>query len=206
MVRTIAARGHEIASHGMTHALVDRLSRRDFLASAIDSRRFIEDTVGGPVRGYRSPSFAAVRIMSVAADVLAEAGYSYDSSAHAGRSMFGGTTAAPMRTRLPNGLLEFPVSSLYVGESGLSVGSSFYCRRLPPAVHRRLLARAARAAGGLHVYFHPFEITGDPGPCPSPLAHPSYFFYAFGMRRGAARVRRMVADRTYVPIGALAGA
>ena len=43
LVREIAARGHEVASHGMDHRMLTELSPAEFLQQARDSRALLED-------------------------------------------------------------------------------------------------------------------------------------------------------------------
>jgi polysaccharide deacetylase family protein (PEP-CTERM system associated) len=58
LIRRIAAAGHEIASHGHAHELVDSLSVARFRADVERSKSVLEDLVGVEVRGYRAPSFS----------------------------------------------------------------------------------------------------------------------------------------------------
>lgn len=205
LVRCIYAAGHSIASHGMTHELVSRLSRPAFISSLRDSKRLLEDLIGTAVLGYRSPSFSSVRVIETAMHLIRDAGYTYSSSAHFGRTAFGEIPGrvAPLRIRLSNGLVECPISTVFAGGRGVSIGSSFYCRRLPTAVHRRLLAGAEHAAGGVHVYFHPFELAAEPVAWRRRLAHPCLLVYAGSRHRGADRLRSMITSRRYVPIESL---
>ena len=80
MVRAIATAGHEIASHGQEHELVERLGPDGFRASVRRSRASLEDISGQPVKGYRAPSFSIVPGLEWAFDVLLEEGYRYDAS------------------------------------------------------------------------------------------------------------------------------
>ena len=81
LVRAIAARGHEIASHGYAHRLVydqtpDGVPRRRAPREGACSRT----SSGGAVDGYRAPSFSVTPRSLWALDVLIEEGYRYDAS------------------------------------------------------------------------------------------------------------------------------
>lgn len=205
LVRRIADAGHSLASHGMTHEHVSRMTRAAFASSLVDSRRLIEDTTGAAVAGYRSPSFSSVRVMATAIELIREAGYLYSSSAHFGRATFAGSfgRVSPLAIRLPNGLVDYPITTVFAFGRGVSIGSSFYCRRLPGALHRHLLAGASRAVGGVHVYFHPFELAAESITWRRRLASPRLLAYTACPRRGAKRLRRLIAGRCYAPIETL---
>src|SRR5439155_10978848 len=80
MVRRIAAAGHEIGSHGMSHRMITELTPEEMRAEARDSRRLLEDVSGSRVEGYRAPSYTINPRTRWALDVLVEEGYTYDSS------------------------------------------------------------------------------------------------------------------------------
>ncbi|TMQ58787.1 MAG: DUF3473 domain-containing protein [Candidatus Eisenbacteria bacterium] len=52
LVRAIAGRGHEVASHGVSHRMLTELSPSEFRAEAVDSRLLLESSVY-PIRGRR---------------------------------------------------------------------------------------------------------------------------------------------------------
>jgi len=78
LLREVASRGHEIASHSVTHpipfatlpaAVIDREVR--------ESRQRLEDAVGHAVVGFRAPGWD---VNSAALAAIAAAGYRYDAS------------------------------------------------------------------------------------------------------------------------------
>ena len=80
LVREIAERGHEVASHGWDHKRVTHQSAQAFRDSVRRTKRFLEDLVGQQVLGFRAPSCSIVPGKEWALDVLLEEGYRYDSS------------------------------------------------------------------------------------------------------------------------------
>jgi polysaccharide deacetylase family protein (PEP-CTERM system associated) len=74
LVREIAARGHEVASHGMNHQMLTELTPRSFREDARESKAVLEDLAGAPVLGFRAPSYSVNRTTLWAIDVLAETG------------------------------------------------------------------------------------------------------------------------------------
>ena len=57
VVRRIAAAGHEIGSHGMSHTMLTELTPDQVRIELRDSRRLLEDLCGSRVEGYRAPSY-----------------------------------------------------------------------------------------------------------------------------------------------------
>ena len=101
LVKRIAAAGHEIASHGYGHRLVYDQTRKAFREDVRRAKTLLEDACGGPVHGYRAPSYSIVPRSLWALDVLIEEGYSYDASIFpdASRSLWHPRVGTRTRTR-----------------------------------------------------------------------------------------------------------
>ncbi len=80
LVRAIGRGGHEVASHGYGHQMITRLSRAEFAEDIRRGKGAVEDAAGTAVIGYRAPTFSVVRETLWSLDILAEAGFRYDSS------------------------------------------------------------------------------------------------------------------------------
>src|SRR5712692_1618666 len=80
VVRRVAKRGHEIACHSLRHRIVYEMSPAEFLADTSAAKKLLEDVSGTRVLGYRAPSFSITRGSLWAFSVLAELGFTYDSS------------------------------------------------------------------------------------------------------------------------------
>jgi peptidoglycan/xylan/chitin deacetylase (PgdA/CDA1 family) len=81
LIADAARRGHEIASHTMTHRHLTRLTVAERRSELHASREALEQSLGVPVSGLRAPGFVLDEETLVMA---AEAGYRYDSSAFIG--------------------------------------------------------------------------------------------------------------------------
>jgi hypothetical protein len=166
VVERIAAAGHEVASHTHTHRHLSELDegeRRDELAR---SKERLEAVTGEPVTGFRAPSFD---MGPGHFRTLAEAGYGYDSSVVACRSIpgwYGGefdakrpTAASAVDPAAPDGLAEVPVSvmpRLRLPLTGTWIrffGVSY------TILGMRLLARRGIAPV---LYVHPWELVDLP--------------------------------------------
>ena len=82
LITAAAARGHEIASHTVTHRRLTALAPDERRKELENSRRSLEDAIGRPVSGFRAPGFGLDRDTL---RLVAEAGYHYDSSVFLGR-------------------------------------------------------------------------------------------------------------------------
>jgi hypothetical protein len=80
VVRRIVTRGHEVASHSMTHRLpFAQLAPRDLRLEVRGSKVLLEELAGGRVSGFRAPSWDSNEALL---HELAAAGYRYDSSTY----------------------------------------------------------------------------------------------------------------------------
>jgi polysaccharide deacetylase family protein (PEP-CTERM system associated) len=179
LVREIAARGHEVASHGMDHRLLTELTPAEFLDQARDSRAILEDLAQAPVLGFRAPSYSVGKGTLWAIDVLARAGYAYDSSVFPIRGRRYGYPEGPTRPgRLAvngsAGIAEFPLSTVRLGPVRLPVLAGAYLRLLPRWVSARALDYHRERRIPVIVNVHPWEIDpGQPtvGPSRGPWTH-----------------------------------
>ena len=166
VVRRIAAAGHEVASHGMDHRMLNTINTEAFRANLQDSRKVLEDLTGQPVRGYRAPTFSITHKTAWAIDVLAECGFAYDSSVFPIRHDRYGVPDAPRtihRALGPGGgsVIEFPPTTVRIAGANLPLGGGGYLRLLPVCLLAWALRAAARKGGEAMVYLHPWEL--DPG-------------------------------------------
>ena len=165
MVRSIAGRGHEIASHGMSHRMITELTEVEFRAEALDSRRILEDLCGARVIGYRAPSYSVSLSTLWALEVLRETGYEYDSSIYPiGGRRYGypGGPVVPVRMAAGKGdIAEFPLPSIPIGPFRLPVLAGAYLRLLPTWVSLAAAGYHKRRGIPLVLNVHPWEIDPD---------------------------------------------
>jgi len=165
MVRRIAAGGHEIGSHGMSHRMLTELTPAEVRVEARDSRRLLEDVSGTRVEGYRAPSYTIDRRTLWALDALVEAGYTYDSSMFPIRGRRYGHPEGPTwPTRLSigrSGIAEFPMTTIGVGPVRLPVLAGSYLRLLPAWFSMAAVRYQQLRNLPVVINIHPWEI--DPG-------------------------------------------
>ena len=195
MIRRISQAGHEVASHGMGHSMISRLSRREFRQELLDSRRVLEDTVGWTVAGYRAPTFSITHRTAWALDVLAEAGFAYDSSVFPIRHDRYGVPDAPRFAHKavgPGGgcLLEIPPLTMRALGANIPVGGGGYFRLLPLSVVRGAIGSAARLGRPAMIYLHPWEL--DPLQPALPMSRLNRLRHRFGLTRTERNLRKLL--------------
>jgi polysaccharide deacetylase family protein (PEP-CTERM system associated) len=207
LVRTIAERGHEIASHGSDHRRVTTLTREEFRESVRSSKRILEDVSGRSVFGYRAPNFSIVRGAEWALEILVEEGYRYDSSLLPARrrgSGYVGGKRDPHTLTLESGTLEeIPPATLKFGRTVLPAGGGAYFRHLPYAfVHSALRAAERRGAPGTF-YIHPWELDPDQPRVKAPFL--TTLRHYGGLTRTVPRLRRLLSSFRFQPIATTLG-
>lgn len=163
LVREIAARGHEVASHGMSHRLIYSQNAEVFREETRKSKQILEDTCQRPVIGYRAATYSITKRSLWALDILCEEGFRYDSSIFPMRhDRYGIPEAEPFphlrTTPLGQTLVEFPISVARVGMLKVPVAGGGYFRLFPYAVTRWGLQRINRTGHSFVFYLHPWEV------------------------------------------------
>jgi polysaccharide deacetylase family protein (PEP-CTERM system associated) len=167
LVREIHQRGHEVASHGMSHKLVYDQTPEEFASETYESKALLEDIIGAPILGYRASTYSITKRSLWALDILHEAGFTYDSSIFPIRhDLYGIPDApvAPARIATPKGasIVEFPMSTAPMLGARLPVSGGGYFRLLPYWLTRSGLRKLnTRLQRPFIFYLHPWEV--DPG-------------------------------------------
>ncbi|MFN8065281.1 MAG: XrtA system polysaccharide deacetylase [Vicinamibacterales bacterium] len=165
LVREIVAQGHEVASHGYNHQLAYLLTPQQFREDVRSAKATIEAVAGRPVLGYRAPSYSIVSSNLWALDVLIEEGYVYDASIFPIRHDRYGIPDATRHIhelKRPTGtLLEFPVSTVRMGNINLPVTGGGYFRLLPYQWTTWGIRRVNNEGQPAMFYVHPWEIDPD---------------------------------------------
>jgi len=168
VVRLIFDRGHEVASHGFNHELIDKLTPERFREDISTAKAILEDITGVVVWGYRAPSWSVTRQnMEWFYDILAEAGYSYSSSVYPGRTHLFGIPDFPSFPHYPDlgtktaSILEIPQTMATVCGKKIGFSGGFFLRLLPTKFIRRNIDRVNRIGLPVFIYLHPREIDID---------------------------------------------
>jgi polysaccharide deacetylase family protein (PEP-CTERM system associated) len=194
LVREIAERGHEVASHGSDHRQVTLMTREEFRESVRSTKSALEEITGQPVLGYRAPNFSIVRGGEWALEILVEEGYRYDSSLFPGRRKGSGYDDGerdPHELKLAAGTLhEIPPATLEFANSIIPAGGGAYFRHLPYGFVRSALLAAERRGVPGTFYIHPWELDPDQPRISAPFL--TTLRHYGGLARTAPRLDRLL--------------
>ncbi len=199
LIREIAARGHEIASHGYSHQLVYRQSPAEFRDETARSKQLLEDMVQQPITGYRAASYSITRQSLWALDILAELDFRWDSSifpVYHDRYGIPDSPTHPYRIATSNGasLLEFPLTTAKLGSYRAPAAGGGYFRLYPYALSRQLFKIATNANTTPAIfYLHPWEIDPDQPRVPG-ASLLSRFRHYNNLARCLPRLRAMLSE------------
>ena len=206
LIRQIADASHEIACHSHRHRLIYQMTPQEFLEDTYRAKNVLEQAGGQLVRGYRAPSFSLTENSLWAFNVLAELGFTYDSSIFPVRHPNYGMPAAPrtpFRVDTPFGpIVEFPMPTLELAGRRSPIGGGAYLRLLPYWYTRwamRYLNRSEQRP--VCVYLHPWELDPEQPKMQGRLT--ARIRHYIGLRGVQKKLRRMLRDFEFAPMGEL---
>ena len=203
LILEIANRGHEVACHGYSHQLVYNQSPDVFRQETIRSKSLLEDIVQRPVRGYRAASYSITRRSLWALDILAEAGFDYDSSIFPVRHDRYGIPDSPefpyvLDTPEGNKLVEFPLSTAKLMKYKLPIAGGGYFRLYPYWLSRAGLRQINRKEKPFIFYLHPWEV--DPEQPRISASRLSRFRHYNNLDKCEDRLRQLTSDFQFTTV------
>lgn len=199
LVKTIHAQGHEIASHGYSHQLIYRQSPTVFREETSKSKQILENLLQVPITGYRAASYSITRNSLWALDILAELGFTWDSSIFPTRHDNYGIPGSPeepywITTEKGAKLLEFPLTTAKVLGQAIPAAGGGYFRQYPYFLSRWLFERASLNQTKPQIfYLHPWEIDPDQPRVPNASWFSNFRHYT-NLKRCLPRLERMIDD------------
>jgi polysaccharide deacetylase family protein (PEP-CTERM system associated) len=163
LVRRIAAAGHEVGCHSFAHPVVYEMDAAAFREDTRRGRDALAEALGEAPRLYRAPSFTITPRSYWALEILAEEGFTVDSSLFPVSHPRYGNPRGPRRPFLlggrDDGLLVLPMTTLRLPGRNLPFSGGGYFRLLPLWAIRGAASWVRRRQGEPVVwYFHPWEL------------------------------------------------
>ena len=162
LIAAIAARGHEMGTHGYAHQLVYDQTPQEFERELRHSKDIIERITGAEVIGYRAPSLSITNQSLWALEILARNGIRYDTSIFPivhNRCGIWNAERFPHKLEL-NGsfMMEFPCSTVEVLGLRFPFCGGGYLRLLPYPIIRSCIRRINEQGFPVMIYLHPWEL------------------------------------------------
>jgi polysaccharide deacetylase family protein (PEP-CTERM system associated) len=180
LLREVQSRGHELACHSYWHRTVYSLTPDEFREDTRQAKHVIEDATGVIVNGYRAPSWSITKSCLWALDILAEEGFTYDSSIYPiHHDLYGvpGAQRFPYTHACANQLTlrEFPPATLRFLATNFPAAGGGYLRIFPSAFTELAFRRFEKNGERVVVYLHPWELDPEQprisGPLKSRVRH-----------------------------------
>ncbi len=193
LIQKVAQQGHEIGCHNYAHLRVFDLGRDEFREKISAAKRRLEDVSGQKVYGFRAPDFSITDKSVWALDILKETGFVYDSSIYPFglHDVYGIKGAQTHIHKLPNGLIEFPMSTTEVFGRRIPFGGGGYFRLYPLWLTEMFLSRLNKRGTPCMFYIHPYEI-GPVIPKVRELSASRKFRHYYNCKNGRSRTSKLL--------------
>ena len=196
MIRRIVGQGHELASHGWSHVRVTQQQPSEFRQDILRTKALLEDVSGQDVIGYRAASYSIGANNLWALELLQETGHRYSSSIYPIRHDLYGMPDAPRFAFSPGNddFLEFPVTTVRLGNRNLPCGGGGWFRLVPYAGMRWAIRRVNKVDQEAAIfYFHPWEIDPEQ-PRQQGIDAKTKFRHYLNLERMQPRLSRLLDD------------
>lgn len=211
LIREIHLRGHEIASHGMSHRPLWEIGRDGFCQEMDEFTHLMNGILGEGIciKGYRAPSFSLDNSTKWALEVLKKKGYKYDSSIFPVKNKLYGLNGAPLGVYSPSFLdlkrvdseespLEFPLSVFDFFGLKIPVAGGFYFRVMPLCLVKKILKKINKSRPFVF-YLHPWECDSKI-PRVKGLSLVDYFITYWGISRTFRKLEDLLDSFSFGPI------
>jgi polysaccharide deacetylase family protein (PEP-CTERM system associated) len=190
LVRNVAQAGHEIGCHNYLHLRIYDTPQSEFKENLTAAKSDLEDISGQPVYGFRAPDFSITEKSIWALDILKELGFVYDSSIYPFglHDVYGIKDADPSIHTLPNGLIEFPLSTTKLLGKRIPFGGGGYFRLYPLVLTDLFLSKLNGQGFPAMFYIHPYEV-GPAIPRIAELSAYRKFRHYYNCKNGTRKFR-----------------
>ena len=205
IVKKIVAQGHELASHGYSHQLVYSQSPEVFREETYKSKQILEEQGQQAVVGYRAASYSITAKSLWALDILADLGFTWDSSIFPikhDRYGMPGSPERPYKIITSSGaeITEFPLTTAKIGRLSVPAAGGGYFRQYPYFLSKFLFNRASLNQTRPQIfYLHPWEIDSA-----QPRVEGASLFSRFrhytNLKRCLPRLERMIDDFPFTTV------
>jgi len=200
LVKAAARAGHEIACHSYAHIRIFGIDKDEFKEKISAAKHRLEDVSGQRVYGFRAPDFSITKSSIWALDVLKEAGFVYDSSIYPFglHDVYGIKDADASIHKLPNGLIEYPLSTIELCGVRLPFGGGGYFRLYPLWLTKYFMNTLNKRGVNCMAYIHPYEVGPVIPRIPGLSAHRKFRHY-YHCKKGGRRIEKLLQAFKFAP-------
>lgn len=212
LIKEIYNKGHELASHGMSHLPLWNLNYDKFDIELKDFNNLIKKILGNKVKieGFRAPTFSLDHTTKYALKCLINNKFSYDSSIFPLRTPLYGVKNAPTSIYKPriseinlndnqSKIVEFPLSVINFKNLKIPISGGFYLRIIPYFVYKILLKMINKRKKPFIIYFHPWEIYPKTFRIKM-INFFKYFITYFGINNAFKKIEKLLRDFEFAPV------
>jgi polysaccharide deacetylase family protein (PEP-CTERM system associated) len=172
LIKEINAGGHELGVHGYDHLVFSKMNAAKAFEEISRAKKLIEDISGSGVYGHRAPAFSISPITKWGIDIIAEAGFTYDSSIMPSKFSRHGWPdfshdIIKVETQKGNSIIEVPMTTDSILGLNFPVCGGGYLRLFPSSFTENSFMRIAKKRPVI-VYMHPYEVDTE--------KYPDYYF------------------------------
>jgi polysaccharide deacetylase family protein (PEP-CTERM system associated) len=199
LIRTISDKGHEIATHGLSHTKIYDLTPEKFEDELANSITLLTQATGKTILGHRAPYFSITNDSIWSLDILKRNGIAYDCSIYPGanyRYGIDGTPDNPYSVE-GSGIAEFPVSILRIGGKKAGLGGAYF-RILPYSLTKAGILAYNKTGHPAIFYLHPWEF--DPEHPKTDFPKKAQLTHYFNLKSTERKFRKLLRDFNFAPV------
>lgn len=200
IIKQIANKGYEIATHSDRHQLAFEQSPAEFRADLERSIKCLEDVSDIKIKSYRAPGFSLTEENKWVFEELIAAGIEIDCSifptarSHGGFSTFGEETPTIVHT--PSGSIkEFPINTTSILGQRIIFSGGGYFRLIP----WWLLNHFMKKSDYVMTYFHPRDFDANQPMLPN-LSTVRKFKSYYGLEGAEEKLRKLITNHTFISL------
>ena len=212
LIKKIYNKGHEIASHGMSHLPLWNLNYHKLNKELKDFNYLIKKILGNKIKieGFRAPTFSLDHTTKYAFKSLINNNFSYDSSIFPLRTFLYGVKNAPTSIYKPritqinqidnlSKIIEFPLSVINFGNLKFPICGGFYLRIMPYFIYKSLLKKFNKNKKPFIIFFHPWEMYPKTFRIKTINVF-NYFITYFGINNSLKKLEKLLQDFKFEPV------
>jgi len=199
VIEIIKEKGHEIATHGYRHRLLYTITQNEFSKDLTKATNILRKITKTKIIGHRAPSFSITNKTPWAFKILKEKGFKYDSSIFPIKHPdYGMPEAKTEPYKTPEGIIEFPLSTIRVFRNNVPFGGGGYFRVYPYWLTKYFISKKNKKNKPAIVYLHPWEFDKEQPKLKLPFTNS--FRHYYNLKQTEKRLKKMLYDFKFVPI------